>query len=207
MTPAERLAKLVRKKNKELEKNAKEEFIVGSTFIGLTYGGLAFLSGCVLAFVYGMGTGFVYGFGIGLTMLSLAAMICWRTVNPTRSYLPLDDPDAICEMLDNGTPQTMLFHPEHELPRFLSIVTTGPESVLKGYGLKQNLISTDEELLERSMKLLKRCNDGYPLKRMKNPEAAVLLRQMGLVRTDRREAGLTLALTQDGDTLLEHGKH
>ena len=162
MTPAERLTKLVKIKNKELEENVKEEFIVGGTFIGLTYGGLAFCSGCVLAFVYGMGPGFGYGFGLGLAMCAVVSAMCWLTVAPTRDYLPMDDPDAITEMLSKGTPQTMLFHPQHELPRFLSFITAGPEGLLKGYGLKRNMISTDEALMERSMKLLKRCDDGYP---------------------------------------------
>lgn len=205
MTPEQRLGRYVKAKNKELEGHAKEELIVGATFTGFVFGGLA-----IVGFLIGLISydsklfGFLFALGIVALAMSLALFACWKTVNPQREIIPMDDPREVTKMLAGATPLGLYFTPEHELPGIASFLFGGPEGLVKYYGVKQHLLSADDALLERSMKLLRICGEnGYPLKRMKNPQAAVLLRQLSLVRVEKRDSGLTLVVTEDGRGFLE----
>ncbi len=200
MTPAQRLGKLAHAKNKEIEERAHEELTIGIIFSLVVYGGF-FALALFVGFI-AMESAWLFAFGLTLVFAALASLVCWRTVNPQRAFLPMDNPKAIAELLDNATPQSMFFHPQYELPGIVSFVFGGPEGVMKWVGMRKNLVTIDEALLERSVKLLKRCDDGYPLRRMKNPQAAVFLRQLALVRAERRDGDKLLVLTQDGRTIL-----
>lgn len=206
MTPAERLAKIVRAKNKKLDEEAKAEFTIGAVFAVLVLGACfvgAFVLGYIMAdrdkSVAFMG----YGVPITLALAGIASLVAWQTVQPKRKILPMDDPEEIAAVLAGGTPAALFFTPKHEMPGMVGFIFGGPENLFKGWGIMENKVSTDPALLERSMKLLKRCEEGYPLSRMKNPEAAVLLRQLSLVRVERRDSGQTLVFTDEGRRLNE----
>ena len=211
MTPADRLKKLVKAKNNELEEQAKAEFAIGAVFAAIVLGAFlfgGFLLGLIVA--GGEGTAFdAFMFALPLTVVIavVATLVAWQSVAPKRQLLPMDDPDEMMEILATGTPAGLYFVPKHDLPGGLGMIFGGPENILKGYGILQNKVSDDPELLERCTKLLKRCEDGYPLKRMKNPQAAVLLRQLSLVRVERRDDGPTLVFTDDGRMFHEGGKN
>ena len=203
MTPAELLKKRVSAKNKQLDDNANSEFTIGAVFAVMVLGACAlgtFLVGLPFSDTW-TEAAFTFALPITLVFAGIATLVAWQTVQPKRQLLPMDDPEEMADLLAGGTPVGLFFTPKHELPGMIGFLFGGPENILKGMGIKANKVSTDPALLERSMKLLKRCEDGYPLRRMKNPQAAVLLRQLALVRVERRDQGPTLVFTDEGRAL------
>lgn len=205
MSPADILRKRVRAKNKELDEQAKAEYTIGAVFAVLALGGVffaCFLFGLIMASLNeNSGAQWVYGFGGAFGFGAIATLVSYLVVQPKREVIPLNDAEEVAELLQGATPAALFFQPAREMPGIVGFLFGGPENIFKGYGIQQNKVSTDPALLERSMKLLKRCEDGYPLSRMKNPQAAVLLRQLGLVRVERRDSGQTLVFTDDGRML------
>ncbi len=205
MSPADLLRKRVRKKNKELDAQAKAEYSVGAVFAVFSLGGIfigCYILGLLMESVNEVkGLRWAYAFGAGFAFAAIASLVSYLVVQPGRKVIPMEDADEVIELLKGATPASLFFQSAKEMPGMVGFLFGGPENILKGYGIQQNKVSTDPALLERSMKLLKRCEEGYPLSRMKNPEAAVLLRQLGLVRVERRDSGQTLVFTDDGRML------
>ncbi|MFK7820183.1 MAG: hypothetical protein AB8G99_15790 [Planctomycetaceae bacterium] len=210
MTPADRLLRIVKAKNKELDEQAKAEFTIGAVFAAIVLGVFfvgAFLIGLIVAGGEGTaGDAVVFALPLTFAVAGVTTFVAWQSVAPKRQLLPMDDPDEMMDILSSSTPAALNFVAKHELPGGLGMFFGGPENILKGYGILQNKVPEDPELLERSTKLLKRCEEGYSLRRMKNPQAAVLLRQLSLVRVERRDDGPTLVFTDDGRMFHEAGK-
>lgn len=200
MTPAETIARLVREKNEALDKEAKVEYGIGAVFTLLVFGAIF-----ALTWLVGLMADQSMLFSVGLTfaLFALSAFVAWKTVAPQRQLHPMDSPREVVDLLSGSTPAALFFHPRHELPGGAGFLMSGPESLLKAFGIQQNKLPDDPALHDRAAKLLSKCQEGYPLKRMKQPAAVILVRQLGLVRVERRDAGPTLVLTDTGRVLVD----
>lgn len=201
MTPPQKIARLVQAKNEEIEAQAKVEVGVGLAFSGLVFG--FFFVFCYILGYIAVDSPFLFAFGLTAALAGLSFLVVWRTVDPTRKIVPMDSPREVTNLLAGGTPNALFFSARHDLPGGVSFLMSGPENIVRAYGMRAHKLPSDRELFERCVQLLPRCETGYSLRKMKQPQAPVLLRQLGLVRVEGRDAGPTLVLTGDGQTVLD----
>ncbi len=202
MTPAQRIGRLVRSRNQQLQKDARVEYGIGAAFSVLVFGGFF-----ILAYMMGLIAGdspFLFALGLTVAMVALFTLVAWRTVNPTRELLPLDKPKAVARLVSGATPSALDFVPRTESPGTISFFLSGPESLLKAWGMQRNLLPVDDALFARAFDVLQRCERGIRLNRIAEITAeVVLLRRLGLIRVERRDSGQTLVLTDSGRALLD----
>lgn len=200
----ERLRYAVARVNQEIALDVGIRLVLGVIFSILTFGFL---------FWFGWVGGFVLGPQIGLSPFQLGAFgssffflvalaSAWFQVEPLAGLRRLTDRELMLTLASQAAGDVLYFSPRHASAGFAMVLIGGPANILEGVGLWATRIKTSPELLENAADLLASCEDKLPLRKLRRPQAAALLRRLQLIKMIPLETEQALTLTERGGKLL-----
>ncbi len=94
------------------------------------------------------------------------------------------------------------FSPRHASAGLAVVLIGGPATVLEGIGIWASRICADELLIERAANLLAGCKEICPVEEIEHLEAAVLLKQLALIKVIPGPESSALTVTEKGEGVL-----
>jgi hypothetical protein len=146
-------------------------------------------------------------FGLLFTavFLTAATWSAWRNVNPLSGLQPLSQKERmvllVSEAVDLGC-----FSPRHASAGAAVVLIAGPASVLHAVGIWTYRIRYDGSLIEEAASLLFACEERCPAMQVRQPNAALLLRRLGLIKVVSDGELAALTVTDKGFKLLSSAK-
>ena len=200
----DRLAQLVRRRNRELAFDAALKAGLGIVFSLLTFG-------CVFWFSWVLGFFFAsqlnlhpWQFGAVVTGLFVivATWSAWRRVDPLAGLQRLSDQQMFLTLLSQATGSMLYFSPRHASAGMALILLGGPVNVFEALGIWAYRLPTTLILLEEATRLLEACQSGIPIEPFRGPAAVLLLRRLFLIKVVPRGTSAALMVTEKGLAVL-----
>ena len=201
---ADRLAELVRRRNRELLGDALLKAGFGVLFSFLTFG-----------FVYWFGwfLGFFLWRALGMELWLFAAIFtsiffvvavwsAWRRVNPLHGVPRLTDQQWMLMAITQAAGGPVYFSPRHASAGFAVVLIGGPAGVIEAIGIWAHRLRAEAGLIEAAARMLANCEEPQPIKKLGDLSAPFLLRRLGLVKVVPLDESNAITLTDKGSGLL-----
>lgn len=204
-TIAKRIRSRVVRRNIELRNDALLSVGMGLLTILFVYGLLFALAWMIGLFVFFDGTTL---FATAVTSLFFVVAVwgAWRGDDPAANLVPAVPKHPTVEWLEEFL-SDMAEYPTDN-PRFAiagagMLFLSGPQSLFEAWGAWRARLPNGDEVIESAAVLLQRCRKGATLKGIDAPRAAILLRQLMLIRVVEVGSSPRLELTERGTKLLD----
>lgn len=204
----ERLAEMVRRRNRELAVDAALKAGLGIVFSGLTFG-VVFWFGWVAGFFFGRYLN-LHAWQLGAivagTFFVVAAWSAWRRVDPLAGLEPLTDGQRLAALVGQASGAFVYFSPRHATAGAAIVLLGGPANVFEAFGLWAHRIRADAALFEQAARLLAMCQAELPAEEVRVLDAAFLLGRLALIKVIPRGESVALTLTDKGVAVLSKKK-
>ena len=200
---ADRLAELVRRRNRELLGDAALKAALGVGFSLLTFG-FIYWGGWLFGFFVARGLGLA-GWQFGLLAAALffvaATFSAWRRVDPLADLQPLTDEQWLA-MAVGQVVGVVVFSPRHAVAGAAIVLIGGPAGMIEAFGIWAHRLRADRPLLTEAARLLASCAEDGPISTLQRADAAQMLWRLGLIRVVARGESPALQLSDKGHALL-----
>lgn len=202
MAVADRIAKLVGRRNKKLAEEAQLDVAMGLFWLTVIYGMLLALS-----WMWFMRARFAspgqWSLGFTIGTATCCALLAWRQVDPLRGIAPMTNTQKALTFISHASPHMLYFSPLHAAGGLVELLTSGFRPLFDGIGQFLNLLSTAEDVQSQAADMLAKAERGrFAMQSIKSPEPLLLLRQLKLVRVELRGVTELLLPTERGEALL-----
>lgn len=201
MIEADRIAKLVRKRNKKLQNEALIDLGIGAFWLTVIYGSLLVLS-CVWFMRVRVDSPETWAFWLTVGTAGCCGLVAWRQVEPMRGIAPMTDTQRALTFISQASPNVLYFSPLHAGAGLVELMSSGFRPFFDGLGQYLNRVSESPDVQTQAAEILVQTANGLPLRSVGSPEALLLLRQLKLVRIEIRGVTDTLLPTERGERLL-----
>lgn len=204
----DRLAEMVRSRNRELAGDALLKAAIGVVFSLLTFG-FVFWFGWFFGIYFSRQLNLpAWQFGALFTGVFLVAATwsAWRRVDPLAGVAPLTDREWFLMMLSQAAGGLGYFSPRHASAGFAVVLIGGPAGIIEAFGVWAHRIRADAGVIEDAARLLDRCEPQLPIAQVHNLAAAFLLYRLALVKLIGQEEERVLRLTEKGLTIVSRSK-
>jgi hypothetical protein len=200
---AERISRLVERRNRELASDAALKAGLGVAFSLLTFGVFFWFSWVIGFMVSALLSLYAWQFAAILTGLFFVVTVwsAWRRVDPLAELTPMTDEEWMLTMLSQATGAFLYFSPRHATAGAALILLGGPVAVFESLGIWAHRLPADPSLIEEAAKLLVRCDKELSAEEVRVPAAAFLLRRLALIKVVPHGESAALALTDKGFAL------
>jgi hypothetical protein len=138
--------------------------------------------------------------------LIVATWSAWKQVDPLAGLQPLTDQQRLLTLISQATPGVVYFSPRHATAGAAAVLLAGPANILEALGIWVWRLRLDPMLLEEAARLLNACNANYRIEEIREPEAALLLKRLALVKLVPLDDSSALTLTEKGEKIVKGGK-
>ena len=133
MAVADRIAKLVERRNKKLAKEAWLDVAMGVFWLTVIYGMLL-----VLSYVWFMRARFAspgqWSLGFTIGTATCCALLAWRQVDPLRGIAPMTNTQKALTFISHASPHMLYFSPLHAAGGLVELLTSGFRPLFDGIG-------------------------------------------------------------------------
>ena len=219
MNVSGRITYIIQEKNKLIFADVLIQLGMGLLFSFLIYGFLfmLFLMISIVMFTNFLGPN---GINLGLPPLYLAmlgvaifyAVATWSAysrVDPFRGMKKLTDKQMMLTIISQASSKMLYFSPKHASAAFATFLLSGPLNFFTAWGTWKNRLVVDDEVIDDAAEILektRKAKSGLPVKKIKYPEAAFLLKQLNLISIAKAYEGQVVKLSEKGFKLFA-GKH
>lgn len=205
---ADRLSRMVHRRNRELAFDAALKALLGIGFSLVTFGVLFWMGWFVGFFMARHLNLHAWQFGAIVTGLFfvVATWSAWRRVDPLAGLAPLSDRQLLLTMISQVSGEFLYFSPRHATAGAAIVLLGGPAGVFEALGTWAHRIRADSTLIEEAARLLALCQAELPAKEVREPAAAFLLRRLALIKVVPHGDSAALTLTDKGFAVLSKGK-
>jgi hypothetical protein len=199
-----RLTEVIRAHNREVRFEALLKASLGVIFSLVTFG-FVFWVGWVAGFFFANYIGLdAAQFALFLTLMFLivATWSAWRRVDPLAGLEPLSEQQLFLMVAAPAITGGVYFSPRHATAGAALVMIGGPAAVFQALGVWTHRIRADEELIQDATRLLAACKRNCPANQVRKLAAALLLRQLALIKTIPGDGSPALTVTAKGSALL-----
>jgi hypothetical protein len=204
----QRLGDIIRRRNRALAGQAALKAGLGIAFSLITFGFL-FWGGWFVGFVCGHYLGpaaWQFGLLFSGLFLAVATWSAWRQVNPMAGLGRLSDAQLLLTLLSPMLPAPGYFSPRHASAAFALALIGGPANLFQAFSTWAHRFRVDDLLLENAASILTAADTQLPLEQLRDLAAAVLLRDLALIKMVPCGDSEALTLTDKGRAVLSRGK-
>lgn len=203
---ANRLQEMVRSHNRERVIDALGKSVLGLVFCVFTFGFVyvcAWFVGLSVARSFGLHAWQFAGLICGLFLL-VACWSAWRHVDPMAGLPPRESEqqELLLTLISQAAGGGGYFNPRHAVAGLSVVLIGGPANLLEGLGIWVSRLRADQPLIEEASSLLAACRADYPIERVREPAAAILLKRLALIKVVPCGDSSALAHTAKGAAIL-----
>ncbi len=202
------LGDMVRRCNRKLAFDAVLKASMGVLFSVLTFG-FVYWAGWFFGFFFARYLSLhAWQFGVifaGL-LLVVATWSAWRRVDPMAGLQRLSDTQLLLTLISQASPNILYFSPRHATAGAALILIGGPANVVQAFGIWAHRIRVEGSLIADAARLLASCQTRLPVKQVREPAAALLLKRLALIKVIPSGDSVALALTDKGFAVLAADK-
>lgn len=206
-TIAARLDELSRRHNRGLAFDAALKASLGLVFSLLTFGVVYWLGWCVGFFFapYLSLQAWQFGLLVAAVFVAVATWSAWRNVNPLAGLQPMSEKELMTMLVSEAAGLGCL-SPRHASAGAAVVLMGGPASLLRAVATRTARIRRGHALMEDAASLLVASEESCLARRVRQLNAAVLLRRLGLIKVISHDESAALTVTDKGMRLLSGAK-
>ena len=200
---ASRIRELVRQHDRELRTDILIRIATGLAFSLLTFG---FLFWFMWVF------GFMAAYQLGLAPWQLAAAItgvffvvasvsAWYRVDPLAGIRPMTVQEKMTILVTRAVGFGG-FSPRHAVGGAATALLGGPANFVQAIGIANSRLRASDACVASAAKMLEESRKTYPIEKVKDIDAAVLLRRLALIKFVPLDYSHRIALTEKAEKLL-----
>jgi hypothetical protein len=200
---ASRLRELVREHGRELRTDILIRVVTGIFFSLLTFGFVFWLVWVV---------GFVAAYQLGLAPWQLAAAVtgvffvvasasAWYRVDPLSATRPMTPKEKMTFLVSRAVLGAG-FSPQHAVSGAATALIGGPANFVQALGVLNSRLRASDACVVAAARMLEACKKTYPIEKVKDADAAVLLRRLALIKFVPLDYSHRIALTEKAENLL-----
>jgi hypothetical protein len=156
--------------------------------------------------------GFVAAHHCGLEPWQFAALItgvffavatwsAWQRVDPLAAVRPMTSADRLMVLVTRAA-GIGGFSPRHAVGGAATALIGGPANFVQALGIANSRLGATDVRIASAARLLESCRQICPIKKVKDAEAAALLRRLALIKFVPLDYSHRIALTEKGEKLL-----
>ena len=113
-----------------------------------------------------------------------------------------DQQELLLTLISHATVGISYFKLRHAVAGFAVVLIGGPANLLEALGIWVSRLRADQPLIEEASSLLAACRADYPIERVREPAAALLLKRLALIKVVPSGDSSALAPTAKGSAIL-----
>jgi hypothetical protein len=199
-----RLQEEIRAHNRELATEAITKAVLGVLFTLLTFAFVFWIAWFFGVLMAGLLNLEAWRFGAVVTGVFLVVSIgsAWRRVDPLAGLEPLSEKQLFLTFAAPALPGGIYFSPRHATAGAALVLLGGPANLFQALGVWAHRIRAEDSLVEDAARLLAASRPRFPTDQVRKPAAALLLRQLALIKIVPGEGAPAFALTAKGSAVL-----
>lgn len=194
-----RLTGIVHTRNRELLVDAGIKAALGIAFSFFTFG-ILYWFGWVLGFAFAYRLNleaWQFGAIFSGTFFVAAIWSAWRRVDPLADLAPPNAAQDIIRLITHAA-GGVYFSPRYATAGAALVLLGGPANVFEALGIWAHRLCVEPGSVEAAARLLEECDPPLPFDRIRDLQAAVLLKRLALVKAVPHGESHALTLTDKG---------
>ena len=201
---ADRIQRLIVKRNRELTFEALAEGLLGLVFCLATFGGVFALTWMICIFVVPRNGLAAWQIALGVAALFAVVSLvsAWRNENVIAGLAAMTDKQRLISTLTRAAGLGSA-NPEYATAGIALLLVAGPQNLVRALGTWKHRFPEGSAVSTRAAEVLAACQQELAIDRLPDLKSCVILRRLLLVRPIERSEFTAIALTEKGRSMLD----
>ena len=135
-------------------------------------------------------------------LLAVAFWSAWRRVNPLAGVGRMTEQQLLLTALSQASGSVLQLSPEHASVGAAALLLGGLSNLIESLAMWRHRLPTNPQLVMEAAEMLNAAGGGLSMKKIREPQPAILLRRLALIKAVPRGDSSDIVLTERGQKLV-----